>query len=89
MMCLDCTVFLLGRARPRAHYCALDGGPPGKLKGEMLASLFIMWLCQSQARDKNFRRSTGLKLSAHDGPKPVLPSFTESLSSVVWQWEPT
>lgn len=89
MMCLDCMVFLLGRARPRAHYCALDGGPQGKLKGEMLASLFIMWLCQSQARDKNFRRCSVLKLSAHDVPKPVLPSFIESLSSGVWQWEPT
>lgn len=79
MMCLDCMLFLLRPASPRAHHCALDGGPQGKLKEEMLASLFIIWFCQSQAREKNFRRCSGLKLSAHDVPKPVLPSFTESL----------
>lgn len=34
------------------------------------------------ARDKNFRRFSGLKLSARDVPKQALPSFTETLSSV-------
>lgn len=79
MMCLDCMLFLLRPASPRAHHCALDGDPPGQAQRRNVGlTVYHVVLPVSSQREK-LQKMLSLKLSAHDVPKPVLPSFTEFL----------